>query len=73
MADYTQWEYRSITIGSFWSTPKDEVVEAALNDLGVQGWEVVAAAPLVNSNQIRILAKRPLTGEARRKRSYPDF
>lgn len=71
MAEQTQWEYRSITIGTFWTTPKDEVVEAALNELGIDGWEVVSAFTQQNSNQVRIIAKRPLTSETRRRRSYP--
>lgn len=73
MADTIQWEYRSLSLGSFWSRPKDEEVEAVLNELGEDGWEVVSLVAQYGSNQIRAVAKRPLTAAARRRRSIPDF
>ena len=41
MAETKQWEYLALSVGSFWNMPKDEDLEAALNELGEQGWEIV--------------------------------
>lgn len=71
MTETTQWEYRSVTLGSFWNPPRDEELEAALDELGVEGWEVVSAVALQNTNKFTILAKRPLSSETRRQRSWP--
>jgi len=71
MAEMTQWEYRSATIGSFWSEPKDEAVEAMLNEWGEEGWEVVSVVAVQNSNKVRVLAKRLLTRAVHRQRSWP--
>lgn len=71
MAETMQWEYRVLYLGTFWSGPKEGDFEAALNELGMEGWEVVAALPVENSNQVRVLLKRPLTSETRRRRSWP--
>jgi hypothetical protein len=73
MVETTQWEYRSLTLGSFWSPPKDEEVEEYLNELGAEGWEVVNAFAQHNSNQFRIVLKRPLSpDDARRiRRGWP--
>jgi hypothetical protein len=50
---------------------KDEKVQASLNELGVDGWEVVSAIAIDNSAKIKILAKRPLSTLARRQRTFP--
>jgi len=71
MAETTQWEYRSETVGSFWSEPKNEAVEAMLNEWGEQGWEVISVTAVQNSNKMRVVAKRPLTHATRRQRSWP--
>ena len=42
MAEQTiQWEYRVLTVGSALKGAKDEQIEAALNELGMDGWEAV--------------------------------
>ena len=71
MTETTQWEYHVIYLGSFWSGPKAEDFEAELNELGIEGWEVVAALPVENSNQVRVVLKRPLSSDTRRRRSWP--
>lgn len=71
MAEFTQWEYHVRYLGNFLSGPKEADFEAVLNELGMEGWEVVAALPVENSNQVRVVLKRPLSGEARRRRSWP--
>jgi hypothetical protein len=72
MVETIQWEYRSVTAGSFWTRPKDEEMEALLNLLGQDGWEVISVVAQQGSNQLRIVAKRPLTAESRRRRSWPQ-
>jgi hypothetical protein len=71
MAEILQWEYRSETIGSFLSEPKNEAVEALLNEWGEEGWEVISVVAVQNSNKLRVVAKRPLTRAVHRQRSWP--
>jgi hypothetical protein len=71
MAEATQWEYHVIYLGSFWSGPKEADFEATLNELGVEGWELAAAMAVANSNQVRVVLKRPLSSDTRRRRSWP--
>jgi predicted RNA-binding protein with PIN domain len=71
MAEQTQWEYRVKTIGSMWTGTKDEQIEALLNEWGAEGWEAINVYTPENSNKVAIVAKRPLTEAARRRRSYP--
>lgn len=70
MAEQTRWEYRVRTVGGVFST-KDEVVEAALNEWGEDGWELVSAFPPENSGKVTLVAKRPLSRSVRRERSLP--
>jgi len=71
MAENTQWEYRVESFGTFFTGKKDEELEAALNEWGMDGWEVISARGIENSSKIVILAKRPLTASTRRRRSQP--
>lgn len=72
MADTTtQWEYRVISLGSFWSMPKDEEIQAVLDELGEEGWEAVNAYSHHSTNQVKIILKRPLSGDTRRRRNWP--
>lgn len=71
MADANQWEYTVFSLGSIWRGPKDEDLEALLNELGEQGWEVVSSYTITNSNKVNIIVKRPLTASTRRMRSLP--
>jgi hypothetical protein len=71
MAEISTWEYRSDTIGSFWSEPKNDAMEALLNEWGEEGWEVISVVAIQNSNKLRIIAKRPSTQTSRRRRSWP--
>ncbi len=71
MAETTQWEYRAVSIGSFWSMPKDEEIEAVLNEFGSEGWEVINIYAQEGSNKARVIMKRPLTGAVRRQRNWP--
>ncbi len=70
MSDQTQWEYRVLTIGSMMGT-KDEKIQATLNEWGEEGWEAVNEYTPSGSGKVTIVAKRPLTLEARRRRSMP--
>jgi hypothetical protein len=72
MSDEAQlWEYRVETVGSFWSGVKADELETLLNDWGAAGWEVVSTHILENANKINVIAKRPLTDRARRRRTMP--
>lgn len=72
MTENMQWEYRAETLGSFWSEPKDEDLEALFNQWGEDGWEVINVNTRYGTNKVRILAKRPLSSEIRRRRSWPE-
>jgi hypothetical protein len=69
----TQWEYRVQEFGSFWGGVKAAEMEAALNEWGEQGWEVVSTHVLENMNKVNVIAKRPLTDRVKRMRSMPSY
>jgi Domain of unknown function (DUF4177) len=69
--ELTQWEYKVFSAGSFWSGPTEEQMETFLNELGVDGWEVVSSFPARNSSKITFIARRPMTRTVRRQRSWP--
>jgi hypothetical protein len=72
MAEMTLWEYRVLTLGSnVFSTLKDEEVEAALNELGAEGWEVIRAEVPEGGVRWKVVAKRPLTEPRQRQRNWP--
>jgi Domain of unknown function (DUF4177) len=72
MAEPTLWEYRGVTLGQNpFSGLKDEEVEACLNELGAEGWEVIRAEVPGNSMRWKVVAKRPLTEASRRQLSWP--
>jgi hypothetical protein len=64
------WEYRVQTIGSMFGT-KDEDIQATLNEWGQEGWEATNVYTPEGSGKVTIVAKRPLTDRARRRRSMP--
>jgi hypothetical protein len=69
MADTSQWEYRAASLGSFWTEPKDEEIEAVLNQMGEEGWEVLSVFTRYGTNKVRVVARRPLSpDDARRRR-----
>jgi len=72
MTEPTRWEYRVKTIGTLWGT-KDQDIEATLNEWGEEGWEAVAVYTPEGSGKVTIVAKRPLTDAARRRRSMPGM
>jgi hypothetical protein len=71
MVETTQWEYRIQTTGSTFNQPKDEEIEAMLNEWGEEGWEVVAVHNLESTNKVRIIAKRTLPCSIQRSRTWP--
>jgi uncharacterized protein YlxW (UPF0749 family) len=71
MAKTNQWEYVAMSAGSFWSIPKDEDLENLLNELGQDGWEVVSVFDQRGSHKVRVIARRPLTADGRRRRNWP--
>jgi len=67
-----QWEYRVVASpGNIWSGPKEEDLEALLNELGMEGWEVVSTYTITYNNKFTLIAKRPLSAKGRRQRSWP--
>jgi Domain of unknown function (DUF4177) len=71
MTELNQWEYRVLTVGGFFKGVKDEELEALLNQLGEEGWEVVGFRAIENTNQAQLILKRPLDRTARRWRTMP--
>jgi hypothetical protein len=71
MADRLQWEYRVESFGSMLKNVKDEELEASLNVWGEEGWEVVDIAYSNSQLKVMVVAKRPLSREARRQRDMP--
>jgi hypothetical protein len=71
MSEKRKWEYRTNTMGSALSSPKDEVIVALLNEWGEDGWEVIVAHHLEGSNKIRFIAKREITHSIRRRSMWP--
>jgi hypothetical protein len=69
MAEKIQWEYRIEVFGSTFRGLKPENVEQYLNDLGLEGWEVVNLHHPTNSSKVWITIKRPLPESTRRRRS----
>ena len=70
MADIEQWEYRVQTIGSLLREVKDQELNNLLNAWGQEGWEAVNAVH-TSGNRVILIAKRPLSDSARRRRSWP--
>ena len=72
MAEENRWEYHVETLGSFWSGIKDDELQELINAWGEEGWEILQVLNLPNSEKLRIIAKRPLKGAVRRRRSWPE-
>jgi hypothetical protein len=69
----TKWEYRVHTIGSTIMGTKDEDIAATLNEWGEENWEAINVYTPEGSGKVTIVAKRPLTEDAaRRRRSAPS-
>ena len=71
MADKIKWEYTVQTCGTTWRTPQDGELQALLNGLGEQGWEVFSVMQLENSNKVRLAAKRLISTPVRRHSTWP--
>jgi hypothetical protein len=71
MAETTRWEYRVHTFGGVLRGAKDEDLQAALDEWGEEGWEVISAIAPDNSSAVKVIAKRPQTAAYRRRRSMP--
>ena len=69
MTETPLWEYAVLSFGSLLREPKNEEVEARLNELGAEGWEVVSSVMVANT--MRVIAKRQLARSTRRQRTMP--
>ena len=67
----TRWEYIVVELGSTFRGVKADEAEAAMNELGEDGWEVFHIRQPQGGNKLFISAKRPLTTRSRRRRSLP--
>ena len=68
MAETTEWEYHLEVLGTAFKGVKPEELELVLNNMGMEGWEVISIHQLQNSPKFWVTAKRPLTDAARRQR-----
>ncbi len=73
MSKNIQWEYRIEILGSALRGLKKDEVEAYLNQVGEEGWEVINLHHPTNSSKVWVTMKRPLTTDTRRRRSRPDW
>ena len=71
MNEVNLWEYRVGNLGTALKSPNDEEIEAVLNEWGKEGWEVFNVIQHSGTNKVRLVARRPLTDRARRRRSMP--
>jgi hypothetical protein len=55
---YHTWEYRVLPVASETTGGEADTLEAQLDELGVEGWELVAVDPSVGSS--RYVLKRPV-------------
>jgi hypothetical protein len=72
MAEYPKWEYRVETFGSFFRSTSDVDLETALNDWGLDGWEVINVHIVENTSKVVALAKRPMAASTRRRHTFPE-
>jgi len=68
MSVETRWEYKVVSVGGILGTA-DAVVEAKLNELGLEGWEAVNIFLATGGGRVTIAVKRPLTDTNRRRRT----
>lgn len=71
MSEMNQWEYRVQTFGTLFGGAKDEPLEAELAQWGLEGWEVVGFRSIEGSSRAQVIARRPMTAEARRRATWP--
>lgn len=71
MAERFAWEYRVDGLGNVLSGAKEDELERMLNEWGEDGWEVVSVLPRENSGRLTAIARRPLAGDVRRRRTRP--
>ena len=71
MTENVQWEYIIEKMGSAFFGVKPDKLEAFLNNLGSDGWEVVSLHQPHSSSQIWVTAKRAVSRDTRRRRNQP--
>jgi hypothetical protein len=53
-----RWEYKVLSPGGVLKSIKAEVVEAQLNELGQEGWEVTGIGAMENTGKLLVVLKR---------------
>lgn len=66
-----KWEYHVEEVGSFWSSARPEEMQELLNAMGRDGWMLVSACPMQNTNKIVLIARRPLASRPARHSPWP--
>lgn len=69
METNANWEYRVKTFGTAWRSAKNEEVNEELDLWGIEGWEV-ASSCFNPGGSLLVIAKRPLTDTARRRKNH---
>ncbi|MBN1265062.1 MAG: hypothetical protein JXA25_06190 [Anaerolineales bacterium] len=72
MTDTLKWEYFVETFGGGIRGVNMEEVQAGLNELGEQSWEVLGVHQMQGTSKLCVFAKRPLTEAVRKQRSREE-
>ena len=64
-----EWEYCVETLGNIWRGPSSQELEDLLNGAASEGWELVTAFSLANSNRILAIFRREKSTRTRRRRA----
>jgi hypothetical protein len=74
MEEIKRWEYLYETLsGGAFRSPKEEDVEAYLNEIGADGWEVFEIIQIPNTTKITVAAKRLSTTKVRHRHQFQEI
>ena len=60
-----RWEYKVLNLGGVLKSIKHEDLEATLNGLGQEGWEVVSSSALDSGSRLLVVLKRRVGGSSK--------
>jgi len=64
-----EWEYLVEQFGTVFTAAKPEEVEAFLNEVAMDGWELSQSASMSNGSKLFVILRRKLKTRTRRRRS----
>jgi hypothetical protein len=64
-----EWEYLVEQFGTVFTAAKPEEVEAFLNEVAMDGWELAQSASMSNGSKLFVILRRKLKTRTRRRRS----